>query len=92
LVVRCARKGDQMCIEVLQQAGDYLGRSIAEIINLFNPELIHYSADSDLTRRAQKAGWKSVWVRDVYVGHHPAEPDGEWWEHDRGVYKRTWGR
>jgi len=39
-IVRYARKGDQMCIEVLQHAGDYIGRSIGEIINLFNPELI----------------------------------------------------
>ncbi len=39
-VVQYARMGDQMCIEVLQKAGAYLGRSIGEIINLFNPELI----------------------------------------------------
>jgi len=39
-VVRYARKGDLMCIDVLQQAGEHLGRSIGEIINLFNPELI----------------------------------------------------
>jgi glucokinase-like ROK family protein len=39
-VVRYARKGDLLCIEILQNAGEYLGRSIGEIINLFNPELI----------------------------------------------------
>jgi len=39
-VVKFARKGDQFCIELLQEAGHYLGKSIGEIINLFNPELI----------------------------------------------------
>ncbi len=39
-VVRYARKGDLLCIEILQNAGAYLGRSVGEIINLFNPELI----------------------------------------------------
>jgi GT2 family glycosyltransferase len=69
-----------------------LRREVLEGVGLFNPELIHYSADSDLTRRAQEAGWQSVWVRDVYVKHKPGPPIPDWWEHDRAVYKRTWGR
>jgi len=39
-IVEHARKGDQFCIEILQQAGNYIGRSIAVLINLLNPELI----------------------------------------------------
>lgn len=69
-----------------------LKRDVLVQVGLFNVELIHYSADSDLTRRAQKAGWQSVWVRHVYVGHRPGNPIGEWWEHDRAIYKRIWGR
>jgi GT2 family glycosyltransferase len=69
-----------------------LRREVLEQVGLFNPELIHYSGDSDLTRRAQAAGWLSVWVRDVYMGHHPVTPDGEWWEHDKAVYRRKWGK
>ena len=40
IVVQYARKGDQFCIELLQEAGQYIGKSMGEIINLFNPELI----------------------------------------------------
>lgn len=69
-----------------------LKREVLVGVGLFNAALIHYSADSDLTRRAQKAGWKSVWVRDVYVGHSPCEPIADWWEHDRAVYRKAWGR
>jgi predicted NBD/HSP70 family sugar kinase len=39
-IVEFARKGDQFCIEILQKTGDYLGKSIAVLINLLNPELI----------------------------------------------------
>lgn len=87
-----AEPGVIVCRDPLAWFCAVLRREVLEQVGLFNGELIHYSADSDLTRRAQRAGWQSVWVRDVYVGHEPAEPIGDWWAHDRGVYKRTWGR
>ncbi|MBU2249536.1 MAG: glycosyltransferase, partial [Gammaproteobacteria bacterium] len=65
-------------------------REVLEEVGLFNPALIHYAADSDLTRRAQAAGWLSVWVRDVYVWHNPGEPIADWWAHDLGEYRRVW--
>jgi len=39
-VVRAAMEGDQFCIEILEEAGRYLGEGAAKLINLFNPELI----------------------------------------------------
>jgi len=68
-----------------------LKREVLEEVGLFSPDLRHYSADSDLTRRAQAAGWKSVWVRDVFVEHDPGETIAEFWRHDRAAYKRRWG-
>jgi glucokinase-like ROK family protein len=39
-VVAAAMAGDQFSIEILEEAGRYLGEGIAKLINLFNPELI----------------------------------------------------
>ena len=39
-VVGAAMAGDQFSIEVLEDAGRYLGEGVAKLINLFNPELI----------------------------------------------------
>ena len=68
-----------------------LKREMLDQIGLFNAELAHYSADSDMTRRAQEYGWISVFVRDVWVDHRPAKPN-EFWKDDRATYKRTWGK
>lgn len=40
LVVEAAVKGDAFSIDLLDEAGRYLGEGIAQLINLFNPELI----------------------------------------------------
>lgn len=40
LVVRAATEGDEFSIEILEEVGRYLGEGIAQLINLFNPELI----------------------------------------------------
>jgi predicted NBD/HSP70 family sugar kinase len=40
MVVELANSGDQFCIEILDQAGRYLGEGIASLITLFNPEVI----------------------------------------------------
>ncbi len=39
-VVRAAMSGDQFSIEILEEAGKFLGEGVAKLINLFNPELI----------------------------------------------------
>lgn len=66
-------------------------RQVFEEVGLFDENLIHYAGDTDMSRRAHKAGWKSVWVKDVYVEHEPGRPIGEWWEHDLGYYGGKWG-
>jgi len=67
-------------------------RAMLVEIGLFDPILIHYAGDSDLTRRAQAAGWKSVWVRDAYVGHEGNTIDVAWKRRDKGIYLKRWGR
>lgn len=66
-----------------------------EELGLLNTDLIHYADDSDFEMRMFAAGYKSVYVQDVYVDH--AKTPGEqtaspWYAHDRGVFKRKWGR
>ncbi len=39
-VIEAANKGDQFSIEILEEAGKYLGMGLAMLINLFNPALI----------------------------------------------------
>lgn len=39
-VVGAAMAGDQFSIEILEDAGRFLGEGVAKLINLFNPELI----------------------------------------------------
>jgi len=65
-------------------------RELMRTVGFFDTDMIHYACDSDYTRRAQVAGWKSIWVRDVYVDHHPGDPIADWWKHDREIYKVKW--
>lgn len=39
-ILKAANKGDQFSIEILEEAGKYLGIGIAMLINIFNPEKI----------------------------------------------------
>lgn len=39
-ILKAANKGDQFSIEILEEAGKYLGNGIAILINIFNPEKI----------------------------------------------------
>ncbi len=39
-VARAAREGDRLAQEVFARAGDYLGRGLATVVNLLNPEKI----------------------------------------------------
>lgn len=39
-ILEAANKGDQFSIEIMQEAGFYLGYGIASLINIFNPEKI----------------------------------------------------
>lgn len=39
-IIDAARSGDKLSLELIEQAGDALGKGLAVLINLFNPELI----------------------------------------------------
>ncbi len=39
-VVKAAQMGDQLSIEIIEQAGRYIGQGLAILINLFNPEIV----------------------------------------------------
>jgi glucokinase-like ROK family protein len=49
-VLTAARLGDKTCNAIVEQAGDYLGMGLANVVNLFNPSLIV------LDRRLEQAG------------------------------------
>lgn len=40
LVVEAARKGDKLAFNLMEKTGEYLGIAIANVLNLFNPELV----------------------------------------------------
>ena len=64
-------------------------------LGLLNTDLWHYADDSDFEMRMFEAGYKSVWVKDVYV-YHSRLPQEQvrslWWAHDEAVFKKRWGR
>jgi glucokinase-like ROK family protein len=39
-VVDCAIEGDQVCLSALQEVGKNLGQGIADLANIFNPEMV----------------------------------------------------
>ncbi|MDQ4078887.1 MAG: ROK family protein, partial [Chloroflexota bacterium] len=39
-IVQAAREGDEMALDVLRQAGGYIGMAIANLVHLFNPQRI----------------------------------------------------
>jgi glucokinase-like ROK family protein len=49
-VLRAASQGDKTCSAIVEQAGNYLGLGLANLVNLFNPSIIV------LDRRLEQAG------------------------------------
>ncbi|MCK5147303.1 ROK family protein [bacterium] len=39
-IIEAANGGDQFCIEIIEEAAGYLGFGIAQLLNIFNPELV----------------------------------------------------
>lgn len=39
-IINCAKKGDEQALDILQNAGDYIGTGVGIIINIINPETI----------------------------------------------------
>jgi len=84
-------RGHQVVSQPLAWFLAVIKREVFEQVGLFDENLIHYAGDTDLSRRAHKAGWKSVWVKDVYVEHDLGQPIEEWWQHDVGYCGRKHG-
>ena len=40
VVYQAAKKGDELSLKLLKSAGEYLGVGIANVVNIFNPEII----------------------------------------------------
>lgn len=73
------------CVVIRREALDQIG--------LLDERYIHYRSDSDWCRRAREAGWRRIWMRDVYVKHkkHGSGVFAKWWRHDDSLYKEQWG-
>ena len=39
-VFQAAEQGDALCLEIVQESATYLGIAVANLVNLFNPQLI----------------------------------------------------
>ena len=39
-IIQAAKEGDELALDILAETGDYIGIALANVINLFNPELI----------------------------------------------------
>lgn len=65
-------------------------RDVLSKLGPLDEDFIHYSSDTWYCIRARKAGWRSVWVKAVYLWHEH-EGSGfrmEWKEHDSETFKR----
>nr|MQY69386.1 ROK family protein [Bacillota bacterium] len=40
IIVRAAKEGDKLAFNIMEKTGEYLGIGIANIINIFNPQLV----------------------------------------------------
>ncbi|OQA21249.1 MAG: hypothetical protein BWY63_01331 [Chloroflexi bacterium ADurb.Bin360] len=56
-----------------------------------DPRYIHYCSDNDYCDRAQAAGWRNVWVKDVWLEHrvHGSGMIADWAHKDLAEYNRT---
>jgi len=66
-------------------------RQVMDDVGLLDENYIHYGSDNDWCHRAAKAGWRVVWVQDVYMPHDVGSIKHEWRAHDRSLYLNKWG-
>lgn len=72
-------------------------REVLDELGYFDPQFKHWGCDSDYNIRVKDAGWKCIWVRDVWVEHNsvphnqrPAEVRA-WKRQDVVRYRAKWG-
>jgi len=63
-------------------------RDVVDQIGYLDEAFIHYGSDNYYCKMAAKAGYKTVWVRDVFLKHthHGSGLIFEWKEHDDLVW------
>jgi GT2 family glycosyltransferase len=73
-------------------------RAVLNELGFFDPQFTHFACDSDYCKRAQAAGYKCLWVRDVWVKHEfmPVTQRSvkvqRWKNHDMKLYLSRWGK
>lgn len=65
-------------------------RAVVDAIGYLDEAFIHYGSDNYYCRQAAAAGWRSVWVRDVFLKHthHGSGLITHWKEHDDLVWAK----
>jgi len=63
-------------------------QALVDQIGYLDEAFIHYGSDNYYCKTAERAGYKSVWVRDVYLKHthHGSGLIFKWKEHDDLVW------
>lgn len=72
-------------------------REVFEAIGYLDEDFVHFGSDTDFCMRARQAGFKLIWVRDVYAQHAytpigaRSEKVQRWKMQDLETYKEKWG-
>ena len=66
-------------------------RDVFDEVGWLDEDLQHYGSDNILSWAAEIAGFKSIWVRHVYVLHEVSVPLEPWFSQDRKMLKRKIG-
>ena len=65
-------------------------RRLINKIGLLDERFIHYASDSAYCDKARQAGFKVVWVRDIWLKHkrHGSKLQGGWKKRDQALYRK----
>ena len=72
-------------------------REVLETIGYLDETFIHFGGDTDFCMRARQAGFRLIWVRDVYAFHdyklvgERSEQVRKWKIKDDQTYRKLWG-
>lgn len=65
-------------------------RTVLEKIGYLDERFIHYGCDNDYSIRVRLAGWRVVWIEDLWADHTLGPVIKHWKEHDSPLFKRIW--
>lgn len=97
---RSGKPGDPFAVHVVKGPLAWFCAAVRRQVfvdtGLFDEGFIHYGDESDFVQRAQRAGWKQIYVQGVYIRHlrgNNKENNAlrqEWAKHDKRRYRRKW--